>query len=58
MDRFTKCSGCKALNVAEWTCSLGYPIAAVKVFKPLQECPKPTTDEELEEAPRNEHLPS
>ncbi len=48
------CKGCKALNVAEWTCSLDYPIAALKVFKPLQKCPKPETDTELKEAPRYE----
>ena len=51
IERHTACNGCKALDIAEWTCTLGYPIAAIKVFKPLQECPKPETDKELEEAP-------
>lgn len=53
-EQHTNCNGCHALNAMKWECALGYPVAAIKFFKPLEPCPKPRTSDELKEAPRHE----
>ena len=45
------CNECLALNAMKWKCVLGYKVAALKVFKPMEPCPKPTTDAELASCP-------
>ena len=54
IEQHMNCNGCHALNAMKWDCDLGYPVAAIKTFKPTAPCPKPTTTEELTDAPRYE----